>query len=279
MASFSSLRRRLGALPALGAVLMLLAACTARADGKSAKGQHAAPAPAGEVPALELPADTIIRLTEADYEDVARELGVETAAVKAVVDIEAGKTHEGFIAPGKPIINFDFSMFTRFARRNGVNLSAYRKSHPLVFSSASSRKYGSRQNAQHARLAAARTIDERTAVEGTFWGMFQIGGFNWRKCGAKSLADFEERMSRSERDQLELFAGFLKSTGLDKHLRNKNWAAFARGYNGPSYASRGYHTRMASAYQRHKALEAKGTKASGDTKSTGKTKASGKKTK
>lgn len=197
----------------------------------------------------------IRRLTEDDYREVAEMLGVEPAAVKAVVDIEAGPSHEGFSAPGTPLINFDFSMFTRFARRNGVNLSKYRKTHPLVFSSPSSRKYGSRQAAQNVRLKAARSIDERTAIEGTFWGMFQIGGFNWKKCGATSITDFVERMSRSERDQLELFARFLKSTGLDKQLRARNWAAFARGYNGPSYASRGYHTRMANAYARHKRSE------------------------
>ena len=213
---------------------------SARIDETLAEGDSVAGA-AGE----------ILRLTEEDYKEVAEMLGVEPAAIKAVVEIEAGPSHQGFCEPGVPLINFDFSMFTQFARRNGVNLSKYRKSHPLVFSAPSARKYGSRQKAQHARLRAARSIDERTAIEGTFWGMFQIGGFNWRKCGAKDIDDFVERMSRSERDQLELFARFLKSTKLDKQLKAKNWAAFARGYNGPSYARRGYHTRMARAYAKY----------------------------
>lgn len=204
--------------------------------------------------------DTIIRLTEEDYIEVAERLRVETAAIKAVVDIEAGKAHEGFTAPGTPIVNFDYSMFSLFAKRNGVNLAKYRKTHPVVFSSAVARKHGPGQKAENAQLKAARAIDERTAVEGTFWGMFQIGGFNWKKCGAESIEDFEEKMSRSERDQLDLFANFIVSTGLDKHLKNKNWAAFARGYNGPSYASRGYHTKMATAYNRHKSLEKKSAK-------------------
>lgn len=253
----------------LTALSLTLTTCSASPAGQAKGSQKAKTATAAKSAATKLKADSaaaatdsvaapsISRLTEEDYREVAEMLGVETAAMKAVVDIEAGKTHEGFSAPGMPLINFDFSMFTRFAKRNGVNLSGYRKSHPLVFSSPQTRKYGSRQRAQHARLNAARAIDERTAIEGTFWGMFQIGGFNWRKCGASSIQDFVERMSRSERDQLDLFAAFLKSTGLDKQLRAKNWAAFARGYNGPSYASRGYHTRMASAYARHKALEAK----------------------
>lgn len=194
-------------------------------------------------------------LTAADYQEVAKELGVEVAAVKAVVDIEAGKAHKGFYAPGKPIINFDLTMFRRFAGRKGINLSKFYKTHNEVFLNPDVRRYGSTQAAQWARLKAARSIDNTLAVESTFWGMFQIGGFNWKKCGASSIDEFVKLMSRSERDQLELFARFLKSTGLDKPLREKNWSAFARGYNGPAYARRGYHTRMASAYARHRKLE------------------------
>lgn len=197
----------------------------------------------------------ILRLTEEDYQDVAEMLGVETAAIKAVVDIEAGKQHQGFFAPGKPLVNFDLSMFRQHARRNGINLSRYSRSHSMVFSSPNARRYGSTQAAQQERLRTARTIDEKTAVQGTFWGMFQIGGFNWKLCGCESIDDFVERMSRSERDQLELFANFIKNSGMLPALKSKNWAAFARRYNGASYASRGYHTRMAAAYVRHKKLE------------------------
>lgn len=200
-------------------------------------------------------ADTILRLTEDDYREVAERLGVETAAIKAVVDIEAGRAHQGFFAPGKPIINFDLTMFRRFARKRGINLSRYSGSHSIVFSRPNARRHGSTQAAQQARLKAARSINELTAIEGTFWGMFQIGGFNWKLCGCDDIHDFVKKMSTSERAQLDLFAEFIHRQGLDKYLRNKNWAAFASRYNGPSYASRGYHTRMASAYARHKKLE------------------------
>ncbi len=193
----------------------------------------------------------IRRLTEDDYRAVAAELGIEVAAMKAVVDIEAGPSHQGFHEAGKPIVNFDLSMFRRIAGRRGVNLTKYATTHPEVFSRPSVKKYGSTQGVHQARLQAAWDIDSIVAAEATFWGMFQIGGFNWQKCGAESLDDFVKRMQRSEREQLELFASFIKSTGLVKHLQSHNWAAFARGYNGPSYASRGYHTRMAAAYARH----------------------------
>lgn len=198
--------------------------------------------------------DTIITLTEEDFQEVARRLGVEVAAIKAVVDIEAGQSHQGFAAPGKPLINFDLTMFRRFASKRGVNLSRYSKSHAVVFSASR----GSQTRA-HNRLDAAMSINPHAAIEGTFWGMFQIGGFNWKKCGAESLEDFVAKMSCSERAQLDMFAEFIINAGLLKALREKNWASFARGYNGPGYAKRGYDTRMAQAYARHSRTEQKGS--------------------
>lgn len=193
-----------------------------------------------------------LALTEQDYIEVAKELGVEVAAIKAVVEVEAGRAHEGFFAPGKPLINFDLTMFRQFARRNGVALSKYTGSHSAVFRRPNARRHGSQQAAQQHRLEQAKTIDEKTAIQGTFWGMFQLGGFNWKLCGTSSPKEFVELMSRSERDQLDLFARFITNTGLVKYLRAKNWARFAKGYNGPSYAARGYHTKMAKAYARHR---------------------------
>ncbi|MBO7165031.1 MAG: DUF3380 domain-containing protein, partial [Muribaculaceae bacterium] len=40
-----------------------------------------------------------------------------------------------------------------------------------------------------------------------------------------------------------------------EYLRRKDWSGFARRYNGPSYAKRGYHTKMANAYRKFKAQE------------------------
>lgn len=202
----------------------------------------------------------IIRLTEADFERAAKRLGVEVAAIKAVADIEAGVTHNGFFAPEKPLINFDLTMFRRFAQSHGIKLGNYTKSHPVVFSRPNTKKYGSTQAGQQARLEAAMSIDSLAAMEGTFWGMFQIGGFNWKKCGASSPQDFMQRMARSEGDQLDMFANFILDNKLEVPLRKKDWATFARIYNGPSYKQRGYHTRMAAAYRKYSSEKKKSSK-------------------
>lgn len=189
-------------------------------------------------------------LTDDDYTEVAADLGIEAAAIRAVVDIETGHYHKGFNADGSTVINFDLPVFRRAAARRGIDLSKYADSEALK--SVNTAKYGSQQAAQHARLDAAMAIDSVAAIESTFWGMFQIGGFNWKLCGAASRDEFVERMTRSEYDQLSLFANYIRNTGLLTHLKNKNWATFSRIYNGPSYAARGYHTRMAAAYNKYK---------------------------
>ena len=75
------------------------------------------------------PVQSIAPLTHEDYVEVAERLGIEVAAIKAVVEIEAGKAHKGFWELGKPIINYDMSVVNKFAPKLGVNLSKYRKSH------------------------------------------------------------------------------------------------------------------------------------------------------
>lgn len=194
-------------------------------------------------------------LTQSDFAEVAENLGIETASIKAIVDIETGRTRKGLNEPGFPVINFDLPVFRRAAARRGVNLAAHAGSEALK--APDIKKYGTQQKAQRARLEAAMAIDSIAAIESTFWGMFQIGGFNWQLSGAASREEFVEMMSRSEYDQLMLFANYIRNTGLLKYLKAKNWAAFARIYNGPSYAARNYHTRLAAAYQKHKNAENK----------------------
>lgn len=199
---------------------------------------------------VDLPPDTtaVYELTDEDYERVANELNIEIATMKAVVEVEAGNSHQGFAAPGIPLVNFDQVLFKRFMRRSGKSIAQYTGA--PAFLRPNIRKYGSLGKAHWARLESARKIDREIAEKATFWGMFQIGGFNWKQCGAASLSDFVERMSLSEAAQLELFARFITKNNLVKYLRAKNWAGFAYHYNGPRYKARGYHTRLARAYRK-----------------------------
>lgn len=179
-------------------------------------------------------------LTDEDFKIVAEELDVEIAAIKAVVAIEAGSQMKGFYAPGVPVVNFDNTMYVRFRKKGGTGDKSAKV--PSGLSGYALREW--------TQLTNARKVNSRAANMGTFWGMFQIGGFNYSKCGCESIEEFVELMSYSELEQLELFAAFISNAGMLKDLKNKNWAAFARKYNGAGYAKRGYHTKMANAYRR-----------------------------
>ena len=184
-----------------------------------------------------------------DYKKVAEELGIDIATMKAVVEIEAGSAHQGFAEPGIPLVNFDLVIFKRFMRKAGKSYAKYTKS--AAFQRPNTKKYGSYGKAQWARLESARKIDKEIAEKATFWGMFQIGGFNWKQCGCKSLDEFISRMSESEAEQLELFAQFCKTNNLVRYLKAHDWNNFAYRYNGPGYKKRNYHIKLRQAHSKH----------------------------
>lgn len=183
-------------------------------------------------------------LTDRDFEIVAKELDVEVAAIKAVVLIEAGAQMKGFYAPGVPVVNFDKAMYNAHCRRAPSTAGDKNAKVPPGLSGYALKEW--------TQLTNHRRINAQGADMGTFWGMFQIGGFNYKLCGCSSVAQFVEEMSDSEFSQLELFARFLINTGMVNDLRRLNWSGFARKYNGASYARRGYHTKMAAAYKKFK---------------------------
>lgn len=185
-----------------------------------------------------------LHLTEKDFELVAEELDVEVAAIKAVVEIEAGKAMKGFWAPGIPVINFDRSMYIKYRSKAESKEGASGETVPEGLTGYAKKEW--------TELINARKNNAQGANLGTFWGMFQIGGFNYKLCGCSSVDDFVKRMAYSELEQLQLFAVFITNTGMVESLRKKDWRTFARKYNGPSYAKRGYHTKMANAYAKYK---------------------------
>lgn len=184
-----------------------------------------------------------LHLTESDFVIVAEELDVEVAAIKAVVEIEAGKAMKGFWAPGIPVINFDRTMYNKYRSKAQVKEGAKGEKVPEGLSGYALKEW--------TELISARKNNAQGANLGTFWGMFQIGGFNYKLCGCASVDEFVKRIAYSELEQLQLFAVFITNSGMLENLRKKDWSGFARKYNGPSYAKRGYHTKMAKAYARY----------------------------
>lgn len=188
-------------------------------------------------------------LTDKDFEIVAKELGVEVAAIKAVVKIEAGPKLEGFWAPGVPVVNYVQSLFNKYnGKTKGRKLKDAKV--PSGLTGYALKEWTS--------LTNARKINATAADMGCYWGMFQIGGFNYKLCGCESVEEMVSKVCESEFSQLEMFAVFIRNAGMLEALKKKDWAAFARKYNGPSYAKRGYHTRMAKEYANFKSKVSEG---------------------
>lgn len=93
---------------------------------------------------------------------------------------------------------------------------------------------------EYARLNKVIDLNPNAAIQLVFGGSFQIMGFNFKLAGYSTAEEFVEGMFKSERSQLNAFLTFVEKSGLVEHIRDKNWAAFARGYNGARYQRKQY---------------------------------------
>lgn len=181
-------------------------------------------------------------LRDADYQQAATTLGVEVAVIKAVATVES--RGNGFLSNGKPKILFEGHWFSKFTK------GQYDKSHPKISYQKWTKAHYRGGTAEYSRYNTAYALDATAAMKSTSWGKFQIMGFNSSKCGYGSdVKKFVDDMYKSEGLQLMAFVRFIQSTGLNKHLKARNWAAFARGYNGPGYAQNKYDVLMKQAYE------------------------------
>jgi len=179
-------------------------------------------------------------LTSQDYIDVAKILNCEVAAIKAVSSVEAGKGG-GFLSNGKPKILFESRWF------NKLTNNSYLKTHPHLATKRWVRNYYGGTKEYH-RLNEAILLNIRAALKSTSWGMFQILGVNHNIVGSVDLLDFVEDMYKSEKKHLDAFVGFIQYNNLEDELQQKNWAGFARVYNGPGYKKNKYDEKMAKSY-------------------------------
>jgi hypothetical protein len=186
-------------------------------------------------------------LTENDYAMAAIKVGVETAAIKAISKVESRGS--GFLSNGKPKILFEGHWFSKFTK------GAHNAKYPTISYSKWTKKYYKGGTAEYNRYNTAKTLDSTAAMKSTSWGKFQIMGFNYSKAGYSSVETFVSDMYVSEGKQLLALVNFLKAAKLDVPLKAKDWATFAKGYNGPKYAENKYDIRLKQAYEAYSAGE------------------------
>lgn len=192
------------------------------------------------------------KLTDEDFKNAALWLDVPVAVVKAFAEVES--KGDGFLPDGHPVILFErHIMYKRTKAKFGfTRADAWVKQYPNLINPKAG-DYG-KTSAQPWRMAqAADLIDRECALESASWGLFQIMGFHWKALGYPSLQAFVNAMYRSEAEQLEAFVRFIRiNPAIHKALKARDWAAVAKGYNGPNYAINKYDTKLAAAFARHR---------------------------
>lgn len=186
-------------------------------------------------------------VTDEAFAQAAEAIGCEVAAIRAVASVESAQS--GFLDDGRPVILFERHLFHRYT--NGAHSSK----HPdISWRTGGGYKGGKRE---YERLEEAMGLDEEAALKSASWGKFQILGSNHRAAGFPTVFEFVEAAKQSEDNHLMAFVNFVKANNLDKALRDRNWVAFARGYNGPAYANNMYDQKMRTRYENLKRIEPK----------------------
>jgi N-acetylmuramidase/Putative peptidoglycan binding domain len=177
-------------------------------------------------------------LGDADIENAATQLGCQVAAVRAVIDVES---RGGFLPDQRPKILFERHYFHRLTD------GRFSAGHPDI-SHSSWGGYGAGGAAQYDRLHRAIALNRDAALRSASWGSFQIMGDNCKMVGFTNVEDFVAAMVSGAPGHLAAFVKFVKKAALDDELRRRDWAGFARGYNGPNYKANKYDEKLAAAF-------------------------------
>ena len=189
-------------------------------------------------------------LLETDFQAAAARLGVSVPAVKAVATVESNGG--GFLPDGRVKVQYEPHVMYRQLASNFDRARADKElvAHPdLVAKKAGS--YQSLDKEDKDMNRAAQLIDRTSALESASWGAFQIMGYRWKTLQYTTLQGFINDQYTAA-GQLETFVRFIQADPrLLKALRGKDWAAFARIYNGPNYAANKYDTKLAAAFKQY----------------------------
>nr|WP_279324133.1 N-acetylmuramidase family protein [Acinetobacter sp. NIPH1876] len=175
-------------------------------------------------------------------------MGISVAALRAVIEVECKGS--GFNSDQTPVILFERHVFRqRLIANDKAQAAEKAMSERPDLCNKTAGGYGL-YSAQHGRLNAATQYHRDSALESASWGLGQVMGYHWKSLGYPNLQNFINAMYRDEASQLDAMCRYIKVNNLVKALQNKDWKAFARGYNGPAYAKNQYDMKLANAYKK-----------------------------
>lgn len=189
-------------------------------------------------------------LSEADCRKLAQEYNVPYASIKAVIEVESGKS--GFNlqepAPCRPKVLFEGHWFYKLTSQ------PVSKTRPdLSYPNWTKKFYLSGSKEWDVRLLEAIKFDPLNALRSASWGLGQVLGVNHLSAGCKTIEQFVVEAHMGEYEQARHMFNFCKnhpSGQLIKALQTRDWVTFARLYNGPGFSKNQYDKKLAQAFRK-----------------------------
>ena len=188
------------------------------------------------------------KITWDDIKNAADKLGIEPCTMSAVHSVESAG--DGFLPSGRPKILFEGHVFWKELKVRNIDPNTLASSHPTILYPKWVKSHYKGGEKEYERLDEAILINEEAALSSASWGAFQIMGFNHKACGYDNVFDFVAAKKGSAASQLEAFCGFIMKQNLLRHLKSRDWASFAKGYNGAGYAQNKYDLHLKNAYEK-----------------------------
>lgn len=180
---------------------------------------------------------------------IAASIGCEVAVVKAIVEVESSGS--GMDVAGRVKVLFEkhkfYTHLTGAKRDAAVKAGLARKN----WISPKNGGYKDQPNNEAALgfLIRAIAIDETAALKSASYGLGQVLGSNFALCGWRTVQDFVADMCASEDNHIKAILVFLVGNGLQASMRDRDFDAVARVYNGSANVAV-YGEKMRDAYAR-----------------------------
>ena len=188
-------------------------------------------------------------LTNEMIQTIADDADLDPATIKAVIKVESRGS--GFYDDRRPVILFEGHIFWRELKKVGMNpKSLQRGNEDIVYRKWVRKHYKGTARGEFDRLKRAQAIHPEAALRSASWGMFQIMGFNHKASGFDNVQSYIDAMYASEYEHIQAFINFLKAENIYRYLKAKDWANFARRYNGPAYKKNGYDWKLQVAFDK-----------------------------
>jgi hypothetical protein len=179
-------------------------------------------------------------------QNAAKMIGVPWQALAAVVKVEsAGHWFAEVEGRKEPLIRFEGHYFDRLLDLEDRDRA---RAMGLASPKAGAIRNPRRQSGRWHMLRQAQSIDRSAALQSTSWGIGQVMGANWQLLAYSSVESLVLDARSGAAGQLRLMTRFIEQRELTGALRDLDFTAFARVYNGPNFARYGYDQKMRQAY-------------------------------